>query len=91
MTYQERIAQGIQSEVIQLAYSLSADYPKMQSNTVQIIAYLGLNLTPKQVVQYIDIDTTLSNVQRIKSRYSSLVNTLQEETHNLYSAASLIF
>ena len=90
MTYQERIALGIQNEVIQLAHSLSADHPKMQANTVLIISYLGLNLTPQQVVEYINIDTTLGNVQRIKSRYSSLVATLQQETHNLYSAASLI-
>lgn len=90
MTYQDRVAHSIQVQIISLAESLASDYPKITPNTLSVIALLGLNLTPKQVVEHVPFTISEDYVRRIKSRYKPFVALLQEETDNMYSAANLL-
>ncbi|MCY9879561.1 hypothetical protein OTK59_23750 [Vibrio natriegens] len=94
MTTKQRLAELIQSDLKTLAFSLIGDTPRIKESTVITVWLLGLNLTPKQVVelqpQVHNSSPTLTTVQKISSRFKDTVKLLKQEAHDLYTNANLL-
>ncbi|EHY0932541.1 TPA: hypothetical protein L3V69_000535 [Vibrio parahaemolyticus] len=94
MTTKQRLAEIIQADLKTLAFSLIGDTPRIAESTVITVWLLGLNLTPKQVVelqpQVHDSSPTLTTVYKISSRFKDTVKLLKLESHELYTKANLL-
>lgn len=94
MTTKQRLAELIQSDLRTLTFSLIGDTPRIAESTVFTVWLLGLNLTPKQVVelqpQVHDSAPTLTTVYKISSRFKDTVKLIKEEAHELYTKANLL-
>ncbi|EPS3428850.1 hypothetical protein ACVD55_000232 [Vibrio alginolyticus] len=94
MTTKQRLAELIQSDLRTLTFSLIGDTPRIAESTVITVWLLGLNLTPKQVVelqpQVHTSSPTLTTVYKISSRFKDTVKLLKQEAHDLYTNANLL-
>ncbi|EOX4455696.1 hypothetical protein NB520_03645 [Vibrio antiquarius] len=94
MASKQRLAEIIQNELKTLTFSLIGDTPRISESTVITVWLLGLNLTPKQVVELqpqVHTSTpTLSTVYKISSRFKHIVKMLKQEAHDLYTKANLL-
>lgn len=94
MTAKQRLAELIQSDLRTLTFSLIGDTPRIAESTVFTVWLLGLNLTPKQVVelqpQVHNSSPTLTTVYKISSRFKDTVKLLKIESHELYAKANLL-
>lgn len=94
MTAKQRLAELIQSDLRTLTFSLIGDTPRIAESTVFTVWLLGLNLTPKQVVelqpQVHNSSPTLTTVYKISSRFKDTVKLLKLEAHELYTKANLL-
>jgi len=94
MTAKQRLAELIQSDLRTLTFSLIGDTPRIAESTVFTVWLLGLNLTPKQVVelqpQVHTSSPTLTTVYKISSRFKETVKLLKQEAHDLYTNANLL-
>ncbi|NIY94288.1 hypothetical protein [Vibrio diazotrophicus] len=90
----QKLASLIQEELKHLTFSLIGATPRIKESTVITVWLLGLNLTPKQVVEIQptihDSIPTLTTVQKISSRFKDTVKLLKQESHDLYNNANLL-
>lgn len=94
MTAKQHLAELIQSDLRTLTFSLIGDTPRIAESTVFTVWLLGLNLTPKQVVELQpavhNSSPTLTTVYKISSRFKDTVKLLKIESHELYAKANLL-
>lgn len=93
-THKQRIAEMIQLELKQLTSCLIGSTPRIKESTIITVWLLGLNLTPKQVLeiqpQLHDSEPTLSTIYKISSRFRETVQLLKRESETLYTNANLL-